>query len=203
MSIVNKGHEGDGSASDSLVEGKPEADEKEITLCQTITEAISELRNLYKKVDELAYYTQAAFTKTMNKDKSFDILHKELSELRANRAFEKQKSFICELLLIQDRISNYLNGMSVDSNDYAFIKSIQGEITALLAKKDVSIMPRNSGTLLDPTKQKVLKTEIVDSFDKNNTVLQVLRDGYLCKDVVIRFQEVIVGLYKGDNNSES
>jgi len=93
--------------------------------------------------------------------------------------------------------------MSVDSNDYAFIKSIQGEITALLAKKDVSIMPRNSGTLLDPTKQKVLKTEIVDSFDKNNTVLQVLRDGYLCKDVVIRFQEVIVGLYKGDNNSES
>jgi len=57
--------------------------------------------------------------------------------------------------------------------------------------------------LLDPTKQKVLKTEIVDSVDKNNIVLQVLRDGYLCKDVVIRFQEVIVGLYKGDNNNES
>lgn len=199
MTNMNNVNGGDSSVFDSIVEEKPDADEKEITLCHTVTEAVAELRDLSKRVDELAYFTQAALTKTINKDKSFDLLHKELSELRANRAFEEQKAIIRDLLLIQDRIYNYLNGMLLDSNDCAFIGSIQGEITALLAKKDVSIMPKSIGALLDPTKQKVINTEIVDSFDKNNTVLHVLRDGYLCNDVIIRFQEVIVGLYKGDN----
>lgn len=167
-----------------------------------INSMLEQIDALAKRVDELAFYTQAAFTKAVNKDKAFNILHDELNDLRAGRDFETQKPSLLDLLLIQDRISQFLENIDQPEPYKDFLVSIEEELHSLLARKEVSKVARRIGETFDPSRQKALSTEAVDCFEKDNSVLCVVRDGYTYKDRVLRLQEVIVGLHNEVSSDE-
>lgn len=145
-----------------------------------------------REINTIRMLLEEGLNKFNSRDKSFEKLYDELDDLKRNKAFEDNRSMFLDLILLIDRVNTATTDISDDYTD--ILNSIQEELIEILERKDVRVIKENFKEF-DPRFQKAIKTEMVDDESFDNTIIGVLRPGYKFREIVLRYQEVIVGRY--------
>lgn len=126
------------------------------------------------------------------KEQAFNQLYEELDALKKDKAFEDIRPLYIDLILLYDRIKLFRG----DKNDSLFeiLDSIQEELIEILLRRNIDRIEKEDESF-DPSFQKIVNTQQVETSDLDGKVLHVLRDGFTYKNHVIRPQEVVVGKY--------
>lgn len=121
------------------------------------------------------------------KEKAFNRLYEELDAIKNNKDFQKIKPLYLDLILLNDRI-----GVLVSEDNT--LETIQDELLEILSRENIEAIEIESD-ILDLSLQKIVDTQIVEEEKYDSKVLQIVRDGFMCKDKILRAQEVVVGKY--------
>ena len=91
------------------------------------------------------------------------------------------------MILLYDRIDLL---KSEDST----LDTILEELLEILSKQNVEIIDIEND-IFDLSLQKAVETQIVEEEEYDSRVIQVLRNGFVYEDKILRVQEVVVGKY--------
>lgn len=143
---------------------------------------LTELRRLF---EERLKYDQA-------KEAALVILSNKLEELAPSYQYSLKKGFIKSLINFYDRIKDVENTFPVESDERSKIAALSQELLDKMYAEDVELIERQREGLFNSKIQRaVRKIETSDS-SKNLTVAEIVQDGFMQNDKVIRPQSVIV-----------
>jgi len=121
------------------------------------------------------------------KEKAFNRLYNEMDAIKYDKEFQKIKPFYLDLILLYDRIGL----LKFEDNT---LGTIHDELLEILSKQNIEIIDTEND-ILNFSLQKVVDTKIVKKEELDSKVLQVFRDGFICKGKILRVQEVVIGKY--------
>ena len=121
--------------------------------------------------------------------RAFDRLYEELDRQKKHGAVLDNRPLYLDLILLADRLESF-SGQASEATP-ALI-SLRDELREILFRRDIHLISRVDDTF-DPRFQRAVLAEDVHAHGKADRVLRTLREGYICGDVVLRPQEVVVG----------
>lgn len=132
------------------------------------------------------------------KEKAFDKLYEEMR--RQNEVFDlldrTLKPVLSDLLLLHDSMKKFesilLNQSIITEGAIQNYKYIEEELIAILYRQDVLPIETNSEEIFNSKIHKVAKIENADKKDDDFKIVNILRDGFVWRDKVLRPQEVVI-----------
>ncbi|GEM_PF-681278 len=134
------------------------------------------------------------------KDKAFERLYEELDSLKRNKAFEEYRPLLMDLVLFYDRFQSAREAATPAVNDV--LDSLQEELKEILTRRDIDAIVRMDDSF-DPAFQRAVCVENVEPPELDGKVIRVLREGFTCRGLVFRPQEVVVGRYRSSPKIEA
>jgi len=170
---------------------KDESDnnEKESKYLSTIFTS-AEWKELTATIQSIRKNVETKVLKDKTKEEAFERLYEELDAFKRNKAFEDNRPLFIDLILFYDRIQ--ATKQEIANNYCEIIDSICEELQEILLRREIKII-KNHSEYFNPTYQRAVSTSKVDSFDLNNKVIHVLREGFEYKGNILRPQEVVIG----------
>ena len=142
------------------------------------------------------------------KDKAYELLYAELDRLKRRATVLDDQSLYRDLILLHDRLASSQDCATSVETLSAFVESLRDELRDVLFRRDVHLISLGDDAF-DPKYQQAVAVEDVASRQHDGKVLRTVRDGFVCGDVVLRPQEVVVGRMAprdpgmpGDDNGE-
>ena len=120
---------------------------------------------------------------------AFDRLYEELDRQKKHSAVLDNRPLYIDLILLADRMESLLGQASEPTPP---LISLRDELRQILYRRDIHLISTVDDTF-DPRFQQAVRAEDVHAHGKAGCVLRTLREGYLCGDIVLRPQEVVVG----------
>lgn len=163
-------------------------------------ESIPESDRILDEIEQIRKIIKSRLSYDKSKDEAFERLYQELDELKRNKVFEECRPLFIDLILFYDRIQAAT--VESESPSCDVLESLQGELKEVLLRREIEPI-RNTSVLFDPTTQRAVSTEDVESVELGGKVIQVLREGFAYRGKVLRAQEVVVGRHQPSaTNSE-
>ncbi len=134
------------------------------------------------------------------KDEAFERLYEELDSLKRNKAFEEYRPLLMDLILLYDRFQSAREAATPATNEV--LDSLQEELKEVLTRRDIEAIVRMDDAF-DPAFQRAVCVESVESTELDGKVIRVLREGFTCRGLVFRPQEVVVGRYRSSHKIEA
>jgi len=159
-------------------------DSKIDKLINLVSQSNIELSNLKQIVENRLSYDKV-------KEVAFERLYGELDDFKKNAFFERNRPLFIDLILLFDRLENYLHTEIDKSSQFThLLKSFSEELLEILCRQDIDII--SSSKTFDPTIQRAIKIEITSAKEEDNKVSEVIRKGFRYFDNIFRPEEVII-----------
>ncbi len=129
------------------------------------------------------------------KEKAFNRLYDELDAVKHDKQFQKIKPLYLDLILLYDRID-------LLKSENNILNTISDELLEILSKQNIEIIDVENN-IFDLSLQKVVDTQIVKEEEFDSKVIQVIRDGFIYEDKILRVQEVVIGKYIASEEEDS
>jgi molecular chaperone GrpE len=152
----------------------------------------SELENLRQDIAAIRELIQKRLSHDKVKEEAFDRLYAELERLKRHSAVLDNKSFYIDLILLYDRMDAACEHAVGELGQV--ILSLREELKEILLRRDVHRISTGHD-LFEPRFQRAVSTKKVVSQEKDGRVISVLREGFICGELVIRPQEVVLGRF--------
>ena len=123
---------------------------------------------------------------------AFDALHAELQQYRNEALREAQKPILKGLLLIYDRVEQAARAAGSEA-----LGTLEEEIVELLRRHDVELIGDRPDRF-DNRIQRAVRTEEARAAEEDQRVTQVVRQGFRWGGRILRPQEVVVRVFKGE-----
>ena len=166
--------------------------------------ALPDNRQILQEISLIREIIENNITKDKGREKAFEVLYQELDEHKRNKNFEDNRPLFMDLILFYDRLQMLIND---EFKGNPVLASLLEELREILCRKDVEVI-ESSPDSFDPGFQKALRADPVESPGLDGKIVQVIRDGFVSKNIIIRPQEVVVGRYQNlvtdlDSDQES
>jgi molecular chaperone GrpE len=171
-------------------EAQDSGDVETASPCAALAEDLAALR---RDVSEIHAAVEQNGTFLRGRDAAFDRLYQELDSCKRHRALEDLRPLYIDLILFYDRIQA-AQQTSASAGAIA-ISSLQEELLEILLRRDIEPIACD-GDAFTPALQRAAGNETVASRERDGKVIRVLREGFLCRGLVLRPQEVIIGKYR-------
>jgi molecular chaperone GrpE (heat shock protein) len=148
---------------------------------------------------KIAKAVEAIAADGLKRQKAYDELYAEMKDYKADFVYTSQKPLYMELLLLFDSIHRALKKLDEDKAEVVSRADIRDTVTKLkeelleiLYRHDIEPVALVPPAKLDVEKQKPIKR--IDTADpaEDKLVTEVIREGFMRGDVVLRPQEVVV-----------
>jgi molecular chaperone GrpE (heat shock protein) len=159
-----------------------------------IEQKLHSLRELF---DDKIRYDEA-------KEQAFDVLYQKMRFLEADHESSLKKSLVFSLLLLHDRMQHAESELR-ETAARQRIHDLRTQLLDILYAEGVEPIETRSEAF-DCSRQEALNTIPTMDPTKDNTVEQLVREGFLSSGKVIRPQTVIVRRYKipaGEEKAEA
>lgn len=161
-------------------------------LLTAVTDIATELNDVKRVLKERLSYDET-------KEKAFERLYDELDSFKKNTTFNAFRPLFVDMILLFDRIENVRQKISheesMDVIDFPeLLKTLSEEILEILYRNGVDSI-RNLSPTFDPKLQHVINVHPTADEADNNTIAQVVRQGFKYDERIIRPEEVIVRRY--------
>lgn len=134
------------------------------------------------------------------KEKAFEKLYQELDELKEDKELNQLRPLYNDLILFHDRMENIykdaLESGKLSPELSELLKSLNGELMEILYRRGVEPIILTSHTF-DPKYQEVVKTIPTDNRAEDNQIVDIVRNGFKYKNVIIRHTKVVIKKYQG------
>lgn len=184
--------------TDKKIPPEVESDDKDqddLTQNEKLHETLSSLKQQLVDVEKntilIAKILSERLSYDQTKESAFDRLYSELDALKRNAAFEEKKHLFVDLILFYDRLELYKGN---DSSFDDIFDSLQNELKEILLRCSIEQIIV-SGDSFEPSLQQIVGSHPVTDPEKDNQIVQIVRQGFVYKGAVIRPQEVLVGNY--------
>jgi len=148
---------------------------------------------LHQDIMEIRSLIEARLSDDRTKERAFERLYEELDALKKNKAFEDDRPFHMNLVLLYDRMGCAIKEHTGPASDV--LRSLQEELREILSRRDIEVI-QTKGDSFDPMFQSVVGTQTVDCQKFEGKVMRTVRDGFTHKGRVLRAQEVVIGRYR-------
>ncbi|MEN9406151.1 MAG: nucleotide exchange factor GrpE [Bacillota bacterium] len=164
----------------------------------------------YKQVIEALSCLQADFTlllKAFNdrlsydreKEVAFERLYAENEELKQDTELNRFKSIYIDLILLIDRMNNIYNDkLSAKEQNKEFLdmlSNLSREVLEILYRRGVDLVVSDND-YYDPKVQQAVGIVPTNNPAEEGRVVEMVRHGFRCKDVLIRPEEVVIKKYE-------
>lgn len=163
------------------------------------------LENIGKQLGELRKEFQYKIKNDAQKDRIIDSLHQELQLYKSNHLKKYLLPTIMDIIQFIDglrKLIQYLTSDRPEESDaqknmklIKLLKSVPSDLEDICLKQ--GILPfKCSESAFNPSRQRILKKIVMEDAEKDKTVAESLRPGYLWDGEVIRPELVSVYIYK-------
>jgi|GEM_PF-1789752 len=163
------------------------------------------LADIAKQLSDLRKEFQVKIKTDAHKEKVIDNLHKELQQYKNNHLKKYLLPTIMDLIQFIDgmrKITDYLTVQRLEDNDpqpltklIKLLKSIPPDLEDICCRQGITPFKCNDITF-DPGRQRILKKIKTEDREKDKTVAESLRPGYVWDGEVIRPEMVSVYIYR-------
>jgi len=158
---------------------------------ETGTESIT-LRSLMENICQLRLLFEQRLLYDKSKEEAFGRLYEELTELKRNATFEKNKPLFLDLVFLYDRMEVIEQGLTESEQARDALESLKSELVEVLNRHEVYQI-ESKPTEFDPKWQNAVQAEKVDCREDGARVIRVLRRGFRYRERLLRSEEVVVG----------
>jgi molecular chaperone GrpE (heat shock protein) len=150
-------------------------------------------------VVKIAKAVEALALDGAKRQKAYDELYAEMKDYKADFVYTSQKPLYMELLLLFDSVQRALKKLDDDKTDlvpravvHETVTRLKEELLEILYRHDIEPVGLVPPAKLDVEKQKPIKR--IDTADpaEDKLVVEVIREGFVRGDSVLRPQEVVV-----------
>lgn len=152
-----------------------------------------ELHEIQQNISGIRNILAQKITYDKTKELAFERLYKELDEYKRKQSFEDNRPLFIDLILLYDRLDIFKE--ETENSNLAVLDSIQEEVNEILLRRHI-IQVKLVDNVFNPSLQRAVSREPVDSIDLDGTVVRILRNGFILENKVIRPQEVVLGHYQ-------
>lgn len=163
------------------------------------------LEDIGKQLAELRKEFQYKIKNDAQKDKVIDSLHRELQLYKSNHLKKYLLPTIMDVIQFIDGLRKLIQYLTFDRPEESdsqknmklikLLKSIPSDLEDICSKQ--GILPfKCSDTTFNPSRQRILKKIFMKDAEKDKTVAESLRPGYLWDGEVIRPELVSLYIYK-------
>ncbi len=155
------------------------------------------MENVTVRLDALEDLFREKILYDENKESLLDKLYQDLQANRLDVVENNFRSLYKELFLLHDNLHREIAKFSNPENQTAkaSLEFIAKEFLEILARRDVEIMPREE-YFCDRQKQKVVCTEATSILEEDGKVVEVLQDGFIHRERVLRAQSIVIKKYE-------
>lgn len=134
------------------------------------------------------------------KDKALDKLYEQLDGYRNNFVQKEIKPFIHDLILYYDRINNnllHLESDNINNDVISTIKMFKDELLEIFSRNGIEPMEKSEiGSRFNPEKSKAIKKIETDAKDNHLMIKDILQEGFLQDNKILRPEVVIIYILK-------
>lgn len=163
------------------------------------------LDSIGKQLAELRKEFQYKIKNDAQKDRIIDNLHQELQLYKSNHLKKYLLPIIMDIIQFIDGLRKLIQYLALDRSDgndaqksiklFKLLKSIPSDLEDICSKQGISPFKCNE-RFFDPSRQRILKTISMENPEKDKTVAESLRPGYVWDGELIRPELVSVYIYK-------
>ncbi len=162
------------------------------------TLSVEEWDNIKGNIFIIRDIVENKLSQNIIREKAFESLYTELDAFKRDKPFEDHRSLYIDLILLYDRIE--LNNEKCSEFNQDILQSLKEELRELLQRRDITLIT-NCEINFDPSYQRAISVQKVDSLDLDGKVLYIMREGFEYNGKVLRPQEVVVGRYQNIGNT--
>ena len=144
-------------------------------------------------LNKLTHYFNDRFREDKVKEQAFDTLYEDLKKYRDNFLFQAQKPVFKSLVILHDDAQKMAESMPDDEGREKF-NMLREMLLELLYRNDVEVMDERPERF-DRDRQKAIRREFTDDPARDYMVKEVVREGFMWADRILRPQEVVVLRY--------
>ncbi len=137
------------------------------------------------------------------KEKAFDKLYEDMRQQRElpNIMDRSIKPLLTDLLLLYDNMKRFekslTNQQSSNSETILYeFKYLLDDLSETLYRQEVIPIEDDGSGSFDSKLHKATKTEVAKTQDEDFKIVDVVREGFLWRDKVLRPQEVVIGRFE-------
>ena len=173
---------------------------KNITMIERYIKEIASKMNLFQQhMNQLTGAFNKRFLEDKTKDKAFNKLYDSLKDYKDNFLLKAQKPLFTDMIRMYDDINKMMKKGGRNSEELGFVCEM---IIEILYRNDITII-KDAPAKFDSTIQKAVKRIDTENQVEDRKVSEVVRDGFMWSDIVLRPQEVVVFRFKGDKSKKN
>lgn len=158
------------------------------------------LNDLQKNFTTLVRLFEKRLAYDRTKEVAFERLYQEMDGLKQDQELNQLRPLYIDLILFHDRMENIYKD-AIESGNLSpelteLLKSLNGELMEILYRRGVEPIELRS-YMFDPKYQEVVKVEPTFDPEEDNLIVDIIRNGFKYKDVILRPIKVVIKKYQG------
>jgi len=162
-------------------------------------QVLSFLSGLQSNFTSLVRLVEKRLSYDKTKEVAFERLYQEMDDLKQDQELAHLRPLYIDLILFHDRMESIYKD-AIDSGVLSpeladLLKSLNGELMEILYRRGVEPIILTSYTF-DPKYQEVVKIEPTFNQNEDNQIVDIVRNGFKYKDVILRPTKVVIKKYQ-------
>jgi molecular chaperone GrpE len=162
-------------------------------------QVISFLSGLQSNFTSLVRLVEKRLSYDKTKEVAFERLYQEMDDLKQDQELAHLRPLYIDLILFHDRMESIYKD-AIDSGVLSpeladLLKSLNGELMEILYRRGVEPIILTSYNF-DAKYQEVVKIEPTFQQSEDNQIVDIVRNGFKYKDVILRPTKVVIKKYQ-------
>jgi molecular chaperone GrpE len=162
-------------------------------------QVLSFLSGLQSNFTSLVRLVEKRLSYDKTKEVAFERLYQEMDDLKQDQELAHLRPLYIDLILFHDRMESIYKD-AIDSGALSpeladLLKSLNGELMEILYRRGVEPIILTSYTF-DAKYQEVVKIEPTFHPSEDNQIVDIVRNGFKYKDVILRPTKVVIKKYQ-------
>ena len=184
-------------------EGKVETINPE-NIGESLGDLGSRINTIIDQIAELSQSNKELSGRMAYKDEAIIRMQKRLEEYEKDLLKSIKEILIKDIILFYDSLAKFskkFEPLGANNEDFSQeIKLLQDELLDILFTQNVELIACKTNQKYDRNYQKVIRTEPTDNEDEHEIITQIIRDGFIWNENILRKQEVVLKVHKKDVN---
>ncbi|MGE3852972.1 MAG: nucleotide exchange factor GrpE [Planctomycetota bacterium] len=160
-----------------------------------INEIAQRMSAFEQHLNKLTHYFNDRFREDKTKEQAFETLYEDLKKYRDNFLYQAQKPVFKSLVILHDDAQKMVDSIE-DPQAREKVDLLREMLLELLYRNDVEIMDARPEKF-NREFQKVIRRESTKDPEQDYQIKEILREGFMWADRILRPQEVVVLRYDG------
>ncbi|BBM84944.1 nucleotide exchange factor GrpE [Candidatus Uabimicrobium amorphum] len=157
------------------------------------------LNDINENITNLNELFVAKIKNDHNQREAFEKLYAEMKLYKDNFLRSATKPIILDIILLFDQTKQQLK-KELSDEMRKFVTHTLEELEEILYRRDVEII-NTTNEKLDKKYQRAIKVVPTEEKEKDQRISEVVRDGFMWEEVVLRPQEVVIFKYSGEREN--